>query len=85
MELTFFNPLILHFTGIKPWKIRLNSRCNQWWEYVKKLLIIMKFVKNIKNHFIKKRKEKTINLTKIKLKIYHNFNDLLISFIFSFF
>ena len=32
----YFNPKILHYNKIKPWKIRNNTQTEIWWEYAKK-------------------------------------------------
>ena len=36
LKSAFRNPLILHFTVNKPWKIRRNYHSNLWWNYAKK-------------------------------------------------
>jgi len=36
LKFAYLNPLILHFTGLKPWKKRFTLQCNLWWKYAKK-------------------------------------------------
>ena len=36
LKLAYMNPLILHFTGFKPWDGRYSLQCNLWWIYAKK-------------------------------------------------
>ena len=55
LKLAHFNPLILHFPGIKPWNKRFTRQCNLWWIYAKKTDFYQEICNLFKNNlFLKK-------------------------------
>ena len=65
LKLAYLNPLILHFTGLKPWKKRFTIQCNLWWFYAKKTDFFQQICKKYKKACFKRKKRKKNKKKKI--------------------